>query len=88
MTTRTKPRPSLGVDWHLPNPKGGFYKRPFASTTVASADLIDMVAGDCLTWREVAAAIRYDPEARDVAMAFVEAGYGDDVAREILAGRW
>lgn len=83
---KPRKRPSLGVDWHLPNPRGGFYKRPFASTTVASADLIALVAGDSLTWREVVAGIHYDPEARDVAMAFVEAGYGDAVAADMMAG--
>lgn len=83
---KPRKRPSLGVDWHLPNPRGGFCKRPFASTTVASADLIALVAGDSLTWREVVAGIHYDPEARDVAMAFVEAGHGDAVAADMMAG--
>ena len=31
---------SLGVDWHMPLKGGGFAKRRFATTTVATAELL------------------------------------------------
>ena len=76
---------SLGVTWHLPNPRtGAYYTRPFNSTTQASADLIGMLADDGLTWAQMVDEILYDPEARAVAEGFVDAGHGDRVAAEFV----
>lgn len=72
------PRVDLGVGWHLPWPDGnGFYKRPFASTTRASADIIEDLAERGKTWAQIGQVIRFDPEAWTVAQRFVEAGFGD-----------
>lgn len=76
---------SLGVDWHLPDGRGGFRARRFASTTVASGDLIRLLAEDGNTWAEIASAIIYDDEAKAVAQRFVDAGYGATLAREMVA---
>lgn len=76
---------SLGVDWFLPG-----QKRRFATTTVASSNLIVYIAesgdmrGPGLTWRQVAAQINYDPEAKAVAERFVAEGYGDHSARDMV----
>ena len=68
---------SLGVDWHLPDPRTGAYRRrSFASTTVASSNLVRALAREGLTWAEVVDAILYDSEARAVAERFVAEGFG------------
>lgn len=71
---RRRGRPDLGVLWFLPGKK-----LPVATTTVASSDLIRTLAADGLTWSQMVAEICYDPEARQVAELFVEAGHGDEV---------
>lgn len=68
---------SLGVDWHMPDGKGGFKARRFASTTVASADMIRYLGEDGHTVRSAHDAILYDPEARAVLAALIDAGHGD-----------
>jgi hypothetical protein len=73
---------SLGVDWYLPTPKGSFATRRFATTTVASARLIELLAADGLTWAEIATRIHFDSEALRVATGFVNAGFGDAKAAE------
>lgn len=82
----TKNRVDLGVAWHLPakpgSETGGYAKRRFATTTVASSDLIEMLAGEGLTWAELAEEILFDDEARAVAWGFVEAGHGEVKAWE------
>lgn len=83
---RSKRTPSLGVDWHLPARRGdGYARRPFATTTVASSDLIRLLADDGLTWAEVADAILFDPDAKHVATTFVDAGHGDTKAALMVA---
>lgn len=77
---------SLGVDWHLPCPKRGFKARPFTSTTVASSNLINLLAADGLTWAEVSAAINYDDEAKAVADRFITEGHGDTLAATHVGG--
>jgi len=51
-------------------------KRRFATTTVASADLIRTFAEEGLTWVEVYDKIIYDDEAKAIADRFVAEGYG------------
>lgn len=77
---------SLGVDWSLPKKDGeGFSSRRFASTTVASAELVRMLAEDGLTWSEAVSAILYDPEAQAVCIRFVSEGYGDMLMSEFVS---
>lgn len=71
---------SLGVDWHLPG-----RKRRFATTTVATSDLIVLLAEDGCTWAELIDQINYDEEAKAVARHFVAHGYGDTTARDMVA---
>lgn len=77
-------RLDLGVDWHLPAKKGGYATRRFATTTVASSDLITLLAEDGSTWSQVAERILFDPEAKAVATAFVDAGHGSSPASTML----
>lgn len=67
---------NLGVEWHKPHPKGGYYKRSFASTTQASSDLLYLLSCDGLTWKEGMEQVNYDPEAKAICSQFVEWGYG------------
>lgn len=77
MARKTK-NPSLGVDWHLPTKNGsGYAKRRFATTTVASSNLIEMLADDGLTWAQMTEEILFDPEAKAVAQGFIDAGHGE-----------
>lgn len=72
----TRQQASLGVDWHLPDPRGGFRRRRFATTTQASSDLIVLLATDGATWADVAVQVNFDDDAKVVAQGFVNAGYG------------
>lgn len=60
----------LGVQWVLPGKK-----RPFANTTVATNDLIVLMAEDGHTVNSAYEAINYDEEAKAVLAKFAEAGY-------------
>lgn len=68
---------NLGVDWHMPDGKGGFKARRFASTTVATSDLIRYLADDGHTVVSAHDAILYDPEGKAVLAAFIDAGHGN-----------
>lgn len=67
---------SLGVDWHLPAPRGGFSPRRFATTTRATSDLIEALAGDGHTVQSAHDVINYDEDAKAVLARFVDAGHG------------
>lgn len=71
---------SLGVDWHLPH-----QKRPFASTTQATSDLIRFLAGGGLTVAEARDVILFDEEGRAVLARLADEGYGH-VALMLLVG--
>lgn len=72
---------SLGVDWFLPG-----RKRRFATTTVASSDLIVLLASEGRTWAEIVDGILFDDEAKAVAQRFVSEGYGDHGAAAMVGG--
>ena len=76
-----KPKVSQGVDWFLPG-----RKRRFATTTPASAFLIEVLAEDGLTWSQIAQQVLYDPDAKAVAEHFTAAGYDQTPAHTMLAG--
>lgn len=69
---------SLGVDWHMPDGRGGFRARRFATTTQASCTLIRLLASDGHTVQSGRDAINYDDEAKAVLTAMVDAGFGAD----------
>jgi len=77
---------SLGVDWHLPDGRGGFRNRPFATTTKATSDLIEALAADGHTVHSARAEIRFDREAEAVLDGFINAGFGrEHLARYVRA---
>lgn len=73
---RRKPT-SLGVDWHLPDGRGSFRARRFATTTRATSDLIEALAADGHTVASARDAVNFDPDAKAVLATIAEAGFGD-----------
>lgn len=69
---------SLGVDWHMPDGRGGFRARRFATTTMASSALIEVLASDGHTVLSARDAINFDDEAKSVLTSMVDAGFGSD----------
>jgi predicted metal-dependent RNase len=57
-------------------------KKPIAYSTVATQDLIVILAQDYETITDVYNAINYDQDAKDVLKKYIDLGYGDVVARE------
>lgn len=77
---------SLGVDWHLPDGKGGFRKRRFATTTQADSAQIVALADTGLTVAGVKAALNYpSTEQTAVLDAFITAGYADTPMTQFVA---
>lgn len=70
-TMSRKKKQDLGVQWVMPGKK-----RPFATTTVATNDLIVLMAGDGHTVKSAHDAINYDDEAKAVLQTFIDNGYG------------
>lgn len=69
---------SLGVDWHRPKPDGTFYKRKFASTTVADSDSIALYGELGYTWQQLNDKETFlSKEARYIIQKFIEFGCGD-----------
>lgn len=77
----------LGVNWHLPARRGGFHARPFATTTVATSDLIGLLATDGHTVQSARDAIRYDPEGKAGQTALVDAGFGAEPLGRYVSAR-
>jgi predicted metal-dependent RNase len=65
------------VEYRLPNKK-----KPIAYSTVATQDLIVVLAQDYETISDVYNAINYDQDAKDVLQKYIDLGYGDVIARE------
>lgn len=65
------------VEWRLSNKK-----RPIAYSTVATQDLIVMLAQDYDTIFDVYNAINYDEDAKGVLQKYIDLGYGNVIARE------
>ena len=75
---------SLGVDWHMPDGRGGFRARRFATTTMASSTLIEALASDGHTVESARDAINFDDEAKAVLTAMVDAGFGANPLRDYV----
>ncbi len=76
---------SLGVDWFLPDGKGGFRKRRFATTTVADNDLLRAYAERGITFDECMAIIAYpSTEVLTVLHGFIDAGYGEVLMAKLV----
>ena len=65
------------VTWYVPNKK-----KPVAYSTVASQDLIILLAQENETIVDVYNAINYDEEAKAVLQKYIDLGYGNITARE------
>ena len=78
---------SLGVEWHMPNSRGGFAARPFATTTRATSDLIEALAADGHTVQSAHDEIRFDPEGKMVLAAMVEEGFGPVLLNRYVRAR-
>ena len=64
------------VSWFLP-----IRKKPIAYSTVATRDLITLLAQEYGgTIREIQSYINYDNEAKTVLQAYIDRGYGDQIA--------
>ena len=57
-------------------------KKPIAYSTVATSDLIVVLAQEYETITDVYNAINYDQDAKDVLQKYIDLGYGDIIARE------
>lgn len=57
-------------------------KKPIAYSTVATSDLIVVLAQEYETITDVYNAINYDQDAKDVLQKYIDLGYGDVIARE------
>lgn len=59
------------VAWHLPGKR-----RPFATTTTATSDLVALLASTGATAQQARDQIRYDPDAARVLDYYIAHGYG------------
>lgn len=75
----------LGTYWYAVKKTGGYYKRPFASTTVADSDVLRVFAGKDYTWNEAKNNISYQSdEMSAVIQRFIDNGYGDHKMSEFI----
>lgn len=70
------------VTWHKPKPTGGFYRRPFAYSTMADSQLLSLCAYEGLTWNQVLNLPHLSSEVRYIVRSFIEWGYGDTQLRQ------
>jgi hypothetical protein len=74
-------RKSLGVDWFMPGKK-----RPFATSTRATSDLIVALGEDGHTVQSAHDAILYDPEGKAILAAFIAEGYVNTPLIDLVGG--
>jgi 8-oxo-dGTP pyrophosphatase MutT (NUDIX family)/2'-5' RNA ligase/mRNA-degrading endonuclease RelE of RelBE toxin-antitoxin system len=72
---------SLGVDWFMPGKK-----RPFATSTRATSDLIVALGEDGHTVQSAHDAILYDPEGKAILAAFIAEGYVNTPLIDLVGG--
>ena len=70
-----KPNSKGDVHWFIPN-----RKKPIAYSTVATSDLIGLLAEDFETIQDVYNAITYDKEAKEILQIYIDLGYGNEIA--------
>ena len=63
------------VHWFIPN-----RKKPIAYSTVATSNLIGLLAEDHETIQDVYNAVTYDQEAKDILQKYIDFGYGNETA--------
>ena len=65
------------VHWTVPNKK-----KPIAYSTVATSNLIGLLAQDFETIQDVYDAINYDEEAKEILQKYIDLGYGNEIAKQ------
>lgn len=71
----------LDVEWYLPQRKNNslYQKRPFDYSTVATSDMIAMIAEETKykTPNEILPLITYDNDAKRIMQGYIDNGFGD-----------
>ena len=67
------------VYWILPH-----QKRSFASSTIATNDLIVTLSTDDKTVKDVYDSINYDKDAKQILKGFIDAGYKDFIMKDFV----
>lgn len=75
-------KPKGDVFWF--KPKGKLNSRPIAYSTVATNDLIVLLAKDGYTFKELKEKINYDGDAKNILQKYIDLGYGDYVAKKYI----
>lgn len=70
---------STDVEWYVPKKK-----KPIAYSTKAASALIVMLSEDYKTISEVQVAINFDKEAKKVLQKYIDAGFGDAIAKDFF----
>ena len=73
----TKAKIKGDVHWYIPNKK-----KPIAYSTVATSDLIGLLAEDFGTIQDVYDAVTYDVEAKEILQKYIDLVYGNEIARQ------
>ena len=77
------------TDWFMLRAKSKqkweYLKRPFATTPVATSDLIYLLAENGSTWLQIHEQINYDDEAKQIAARFIAEGWGNEPALYFLS---
>lgn len=74
----------LGTQWHLPKRNGGYYKRPFATTTFSDGLLVEVLGSLGITWDESRSVPYLSDELKLVIDTYVNEGYGAEPIREFV----
>lgn len=69
----------LPARWYIP-----MTKRPFAKSTEAVRDLIEILSEEYLTVEDVYNAINYEPDAKEIVKYFIDKGYKNYVFRDFF----
>lgn len=59
-------------------------KKPFATSTVATRDLLILLSEDGCTISELTSKIHYDVEAKSIVQKFIDEGYGKEQAKKFF----
>ncbi len=68
-----------GVYWTLPH-----QKRYFATSTIATDNLIVALSEDNMTVRDVYNSINYDNEAKEILKGFIDSGYENFIMKDFV----
>ena len=64
-------------------------KKPFMYTTLATINLLGLLIDEMgMTWQQIHDFIRYDPDAKTIAKAYCDAGYGNECPVNQIVWDW